>query len=301
MTVPHFHDKLVVVGSANIDLVTRVPRCPKAGESLIGSAFTIVPGGKGANQAVAAARLGAETAFVGCVGLAGVAVDYLIRHDSDPTGTAVIFVADDGSNAIAVTPGANLAITPADVERARPLLQQADAMLVQLEIALEATEAALRIARECNVLSVLDAGPAQSLPPEIARLADIVSPNETEAEAITDIAVDSIERAEQAAHAIRGMGAANVVMKLGELRALCVGEGGSEHAHACKVNAIDTVAAGDAFTAALAYAWDPQHIRQSLQFANAAGALATTRRGAQDAMPTRSEVDNLLKEHPSHA
>lgn len=314
MTVPHFHHKLVVVGSANIDLVTRVPRCPKAGESLLGSAFTVVPGGKGANQAVAAARLNAETAFVGCVGLddfgarlsaslekAGVAIDYLIRHDTEPTGAAVIFVADDGSNAIAVTPGANRALTPQDIERARPLLQEADALLVQLEVSLDATEAALRIARELGVLSVLDAGPAQSLPPEIARLADIVSPNETEAEAITDIAVDSIEGAEEAARAIQAMGARKVVMKLGELGSIYVGGNGVEHASAFRVNPIDTVGAGDAFTAALAYAWNPEDVASSLRFANAAGAIATTRRGAQDAMPTRSEIDTLLKEQSVNA
>ena len=299
---------IVVVGSANVDLVTRVPRCPKPGESLIGSSFATIPGGKGANQAVAAARLGANTWFAGCVGDdafgalqrrtlsdAGVDVTHLKVHESEPTGTAVILVADEGQNSIVVTPSANYGITPADIEQLEPVLREAGALLLQLEIPLDTVEAALDLAARLDVLSILDAGPAQKVHAGIVGKARIVSPNETEAEAMTGIAVDSIESARAAADALHAMGAREVVVKLGEQGALYSGEE-VLHASPFRVNAVDTVAAGDAFTAALATVWRRLPKQDVLRFANAAGALATTTPGAQPSMPTHAAVEAFLKE-----
>lgn len=299
---------VLVVGSANMDLVTRVPRCPRPGESVIGSGFTTVPGGKGANQAVAAARLGATCFFAGCVGddafgallrqnLAEVGVDvaHLKTHAHEPTGTAAILVGDDGENIIAVTPSANLGFGPGDVEDLGPLFAKLDALLLQLEIPLETVEAALDAAREHGALSVLDAGPAQPLSERIIQKADVLSPNETEAEAITGIAVETIEDGHRAARKLIAMGAREVVLKLGSRGALYAGED-VLHVPAFEVDVVDTVAAGDAFTAALALVWRELPRLEALRFANAAGALATMATGAQDAMPTRQAVEAFLKE-----
>ncbi len=300
--------KILVVGSANIDLVTRVPRCPKPGESLIGSAFRIVPGGKGANQAVAAARLGATVHFAGCVGddafgemqrrtLAadGIGLEHLKTHPTEPTGTAVILVADEGQNLIVVTPSANYGILPEDIEAMAPLFEQTDVVLMQLEIPLETVEAVLDMAQRTDTLSILDAGPAQAVPDALVAKADVVSPNETEAEAMTGVAVRSVDDAREAAARLRKAGAAEVVMKLGAMGALYVGDD-ELHAPAFTVDAVDTVAAGDAFTAALALRWNQTPHEDALRFANAAGALAATKEGAQPSMPTVEAVEAFLAE-----
>ncbi|MBI4558552.1 MAG: ribokinase [Candidatus Hydrogenedentes bacterium] len=301
--------KILVVGAANIDLVTRVARCPKPGETLMGAGFQTFPGGKGANQAVAAARLGAETYFAGCVGQdvfgeylsenlanAGLHLTYLRKHSSQPTGTAVILVADNGENTIVVTPAANHGITPADVEALKPLFPGLDAVLLQLEIRLDTVEATLDLARSSSVLSMLDAGPAQRVPDSLLQKADVVSPNETEAEAITGVDVDSVDAAKRAAGKLHELGAREVVLKLGARGALYSGQD-TIHSPAFKVEAVDTTAAGDAFTAALALVWKQMDRAHALRFANAAGALATTVMGAQPSMPTRSAVDAFLQAH----
>lgn len=302
--------RILAIGSANADLVTRVSRCPKPGESLVGHGFATVPGGKGANQAVAAARLGAAVSFVGAVGddalgtmirntlvSSGVNVDQLRTATDAPTGTAVIFVADDGQNSIVVTPAANETLTASDIEVIAPLIAEADVVLLQLEIRLEAVERAMAIARKHNVLTLLDAGPAQAVADELIGLADIISPNETEAEAITGITVDSLPSAEAAAQVILDRGARDVVLKLGASGAYHRSATGASHvAPAFEVTALDTVAAGDAFTAALGMRWRVYEPMDALRYANAAGALATTKPGAQDAMPTAAEVAAMLKE-----
>jgi len=301
--------KILVVGSANVDLVTRVSRCPKPGESLVGTSFTTVPGGKGANQAVAAARLGAETTFVGCVGddefgamlrgnLAdeGVNVAHVKTHADEPTGTACIFVMDDGNNAIVVTPAANHGLTPTDIEVLRPVIATHDVVLTQLEIQLETVEALLQVSRDLGVFSILDAGPVRDTPIELLRLADLVSPNETEAEAFTGVAIHSHQDAAEAAKHFHNAGSDNVVLKLGAQGALHATPESQHHEPPFQVNAIDTVAAGDAFTAALAIMWNSSEPPEALRYANAAGALATTKSGAQDAMPTDAEVEQFLME-----
>lgn len=300
--------KILVVGSANIDLVTRVPRSPKPGESLIGRSFATVTGGKGANQALAAARLGGRVTFVGCVGrdpfgdlqrqtlsAAGVDVSYVKTHPTEPTGTAVILVADEGQNSIVVTPAANYGLTPEDVLALESLFQDADALLLQLEIPLETVETALDLARRSGALAILDAGPAQRVPQALIAKADLVSPNETEAEALTGVKVDSLNTARAAARRLLDAGTPHVVIKLGEKGSLYLGEGEC-YAPPFPVTAVDTTAAGDAFTAALAVAWKRFPRAEAMRFANAAGALAATVAGAQPSMPKRAAVEAFLRE-----
>jgi len=299
--------RILVVGSANIDLVTRVPRIPKPGESLIGSAFATFTGGKGANQAVAAARLGASTSFAGCVGndifgamqrenlaAEGVDLTYLFTDPDEPTGTAVILVAESGENAIVVTPAANNKLTPARVVEIEKSLAAFDAVLLQLEVPLETVEAVLVAARNAGVVSILDAGPAQEVPGRLIELAGIVSPNETEAEALTGIAVRSVEHARQAASHLIETGARTVVIKMGSSGALYMSADEWFHVPAFRVEPVDTVAAGDAFTAALALRWGKVSPVEAVRFANAAGALATLKPGAQAAMPSLQSVEHFL-------
>lgn len=299
--------RILVVGSANIDLVTRVPRIPKPGESVIGRSFATFTGGKGANQAVAAARLGADTSFAGCVGndafgemqrenlkREGIDLRYLASHASEPTGTAVITVADNGENCIVVTPAANNGVTVAEVAKFEDDLSSFDAVLLQLEIPLDAVEAVLAAARKANVLTVLDAGPAQHVHQRLIELAGIVTPNETEAEAMTGIAVTSVESARQAAAHLIEQGAREVVIKMGGSGAFYMSADEWFHVPAYDVTPIDTVAAGDAFTAALAIQWNAGTALEAVRHANAAGALATLTAGAQTAMPTRDAVEKFM-------
>lgn len=300
--------RVLIVGSANADLVTRVPRCPKPGESIIGRDFATIPGGKGANQAVAAVRLGAHASFIGCVGAdplghmlrdslhaAGVETMYLDQHPTAPTGVAVIFVADDGQNGIVVTPGANFGVTEANVLALEPIFRGADAVLAQLEIPLDAVVAALTLAKRSGALAVLDAGPAQQVDDALLRAADIVSPNETEAEAMTGVVIRTLDDARTAAERLRARGADRVVLKLGALGAYYLGPDGECHVPAFAIEPVDTVAAGDAFTAALAIAWRTMERPEALRFANAAGALAALKHGAQPSMPARADVEAFLQ------
>lgn len=305
MTAP----RIIVAGSANIDLVTRVPRSPKPGESILGHSFATVTGGKGANQALAAARLGAQVSFAGCVGADafgalqretlsadGVDCAQLKTHPTEPTGTAVILVADEGQNSIVITPSANYGLRPEDIAPLDTLFAQADAVLVQLEIPLDTVAAVLEKARQAGVLSILDAGPAQKVDPALVALADIVSPNETEAETMTGVPVSTLDGAREAARALLAMGARQAVMKLGAQGALFLDAREEIYVPAFTVPVVDTTAAGDAFTAALAVAWSSHGHAEALRFANAAGALAATVAGAQPSMPRRAAVDAFLKE-----
>lgn len=298
--------RVLVIGSANMDLVATVPRSPKPGESIIGTNFKTVSGGKGANQAVAAARLGAMTYFAGFVGQdtfgealrydlheAGANTQWLKTHPTASTGVAMIFVAETGQNCIVVVPSANLGLTPDDIEAMEPVFEKVDVVLLQLEIPLDTVEAALDMARCKGVLSILDAGPAQRIPAALVEKADIVSPNETELEAITGVPVEDTDQALEAAMRLRHMGARETVVKLGAQGALYLG---AEPllVPAYSVTPVDTTAAGDAFTAALGCVWHilPRH--EAIQFANAVGALATTVAGAQPSMPTLETVRSFL-------
>ncbi len=299
--------KILVVGSANIDLVARVSRIPRPGETLMGSSFTTVCGGKGANQAMAAARLGASVAFLGCVGsdgfaeqqraslgAAGVNLNYLKSVDHEPTGTAIIEVSDAGENSIVVIPGANFALTPDDLYARRAAFEEADVVLLQLEVPVETVEVALDLAKSYGVLSILDIGSDQPITPAVLGKASVISPNESEAERITGLAVSNADEAHRAARALLDYGANHVVMKLGSTGSRYMGGTSDEFVPAFKVDSVDTTAAGDAFTAALAVAWNEGDIPGMLRYANAVGALTTTIAGAQPSLPDGAVVAEFL-------
>ncbi len=300
--------RILIVGSANIDLVTRVPHAPRPGQTVQGRSLEVICGGKGANQAVAAARLGARTLFAGCVGddpfgerlrasldAEGIDLSCLETCPQVPTGTATILVADDGQNVIVIAPGANAAVNPARVARLEPLfLAGLDAVLVQMEVPDDSVAAVLRLARRHGVFSILDVGVARPVPEEIIREACLISPNESEAEAITGHPIASLDDARHVAAVLRDMGAREVVLKLGRNGSLYASDE-TVHVGAFEIDAVDTTAAGDAFTAALAVAWRGGPPAQALRFANAAGALAAGKAGAQPSMPSRETVDSFMR------
>ena len=301
--------RIVVVGSLNMDLVAQVPRLPRPGETVHGRDFRQVPGGKGANQAVAAALLGAEVTMIGRVGddaYGRQLVESLQRRGVDTrpvavtpgvtSGLALIGVEDSGQNAITVIGGANACLSAADVAAHEEAIAAAGALVVQLEVPPATVAAALAIARKHDVLTILDPAPAPNrpLPPELLAV-DVLSPNQIEAEELAGIAVANPLEAQRAASRLHAGGARMVVIKLGPQGAFASdGQRLVVHVPAPRVNVVDTTAAGDAFTAALAVALIESHpLEEATRFACAAGSLATTRRGAQDAMPTRDEVLRL--------
>jgi len=296
---------VVVVGSTNFDIVVKAERLPKEGESMLTTNLKFFPGGKGANQAVAVARLGAKTTFIGSVGqdmigdfliqgLESNAIDttYVKRDAGRSTGCALIMLFPNGNNSIVVDPAANFSLTPADIERAEEVIAKADALCTVLEVPLEVVEAALRTARKAGILTVLDAGPPRNCPPEILKLADIVSPNETELEHLTGEQISGRVSAREAAEKLLDLGVKTVVLKLGSDGSMLVTGKTSKHFPACKVNAVDPTAAGDAFTAALTVQLaQGAKMDAAIRFSNLAGALAVTKLGAQPSLPTLAEVE----------
>ncbi len=303
---------IVVLGSLNMDLVSRVPRLPAPGETLRGSGFFTAAGGKGANQAAACARLGASVALIGRVGedLFGLALrDGLEQLGVDvsrvsvtpgPSGVAVVAVDDRAENSIVIIPGANERVGVDDLELLRASLAGADSLLLQLEIPLEIVTSAARLAHARGVRVLLDPAPALPLPDELYTLTDLLTPNETECSALVGFAVDDTTRAERAAAILLKRGARQVVIKMGEQGAYLHNGASGERIPGFRVHAVDTTAAGDVFNGALAVALEKGvALREAVRFANAAGALSTTRYGAQPSMPTADEVERLLREHPS--
>ncbi|OUC14933.1 MAG: ribokinase [Alkalinema sp. CACIAM 70d] len=301
---------IVVFGSLNMDLVTQVPRLPQAGETLMGHRFFTTPGGKGANQAVAAAKLGVPTVMVGRVGNDGFGQELLASLQSygvetgaitiDPemhSGVAVITVADTGENQILGVFGANDRVGDPEVQRLSPLLPMTKVLLLQLEVAIEAVRQAAQAAKQAGVCVVLDPAPVpggsiEDLYPYV----DILVPNEVEASQLTGIVVNSPETAQQAAQQLQAQGAKTVIVKLGAQGAFCRTPEEEFFVPAFSVTAIDSVAAGDAFAGGLATAIvEGKSLREAVVWGSVAGALATTRRGAQVAMADRSEFDAFLQ------
>jgi ribokinase len=303
--------RVVVVGSTNFDVVVKAARMPKEGETMVASNLQFFAGGKGANQAVGAARLGAQTTMVSAVGqdsmgesliqgLNANKVDttWFKRDAAQRTGFAFIMVFPTGNNGIVVEPAANMSLTPADVERAAEAIAAADVVTTVMEIPLEAVEAALRLGRRAGKLTVLDAGPPQRCPAEILKLADVVSPNETELEALTGEEVSGRVSAEKAARKLLDLGVKTVVLKLGSDGSMLVTSEVTKHFPACRVTAVDPTAAGDALTAALAVQLGSgASLEAAIRYANCAGALTVTKLGAQPSLPTRAEVEAFIASH----
>ena len=295
---------VVVIGSLNMDLVTRAPRLPRGGETLIGHSFATVSGGKGANQAVAAARLGAKVSMVGCVGnddygvqlreaLLAERIDcQAVSVVEDSSGVALIVVDDNSQNAIVIVAGANGSMTPAVIDQFDTVLQAADVIICQLEIPDATVGHALKRARELGKTVILNPAPAsRPLPAGWFASIDYLIPNESEAAALSGLPVDSLESAEKAAVQLISMGASNVIVTLGAKGALFANGSGCQHFPAPKVKAVDTTAAGDTFVGGFAAALAAGKSEvEAIRFGQIAAALSVTRAGAQPSIPTSSDV-----------
>jgi len=303
-------NKIVVVGSSNTDMIVQLPHLPKPGETVSGGAFSTAAGGKGANQAVAAARAGANVGLVARVGEDsfgeqavagfvgdGIDVSHVTRNPEAPSGVALIFVDDGGENCIAVAPGANATLTPQDVEAAKELITGADVVVMQLETPIESVERAAALAREHGVRVILNPAPARPLSDEILSKVSILTPNESEAELLTGIQVSDDEGAAAAARALVARGVDTVILTLGSRGAYVFESDSGELVPGFEVEAVDTTAAGDVFNGSLAVGLaEGKPFAEAVRFANAAAALSVTKLGAQPSAPTRSEIETFLSE-----
>ena len=305
--------KIVVAGSINIDLVVDLPVLPKPNETLIGGELQTAVGGKGHNQAVALARLGCETHFIGAVGeddhgakalahfkAAGVNAKF-VAFRKNATGTALILVGADGQNMIAVSPGANAAVTPKDIKAAEDLIASADALVAQLELPLETVEAALSTARRHQARTILNPAPAIQGAMSLMPLADIVTPNELELASLTGIDDQSDPALHAALHALKKAGAGLPVVTLGMNGCAALIDGALVRVPAFRVKAVDATGAGDVFNGALAaYLSKDGDLLAGLRFASAAAALSVSRASA-DAAPKIAEIEAFLKSAPTVA
>jgi ribokinase len=299
---------IVVVGSLNMDLVARAPRIPVVGETIIGDSYFAEPGGKGANQAYAAARLGGKVAMIGCVGtdefgkrmrdnLSSTGCDVSsISAEHGSSGVALIFVSANGQNSIVVVSGANAKLKPEHIKQNEQRLKNVKVLLLQLESPIPSVIAAAKAARRAGAIVILDPAPApaHALPAELLQNIDILTPNETEGTALAGLPLGSLdpEKAVQVGNSLRNLGVPTVIMKLGEQGCMVISDKGVSLYATPNVDAIDTTAAGDVFNAALAVALSEGHdLHLACKFANNAAALSVTRPGAQIAAPSRSEVE----------
>ncbi|WP_017318878.1 ribokinase [Mastigocladopsis repens] len=302
---------LIVFGSINIDLVATAPRLPVAGETLLGGDFFKAPGGKGANQAVASARLGVPTYMVGRIGAdsfgaelvhslqeSGVQTDNVFVDESVSSGVAMITVDVRGENQIIVIPGANGRVNQQDVERLSRLLPEARALLLQFEIPMSAVVAAAKVATEAGVTVILDPAPVQKdVPNELYSLVDIMTPNEVEAGQLVGFPVDGEESAKKAAEVLQQRGVKNAIVKLGAKGVVCATTKETFFIPAFPVHTVDTTAAGDAFNSGLAAALcEELPLRQAVVWGAAAGAMAATKSGAQPSLPDRLTFDTFVRE-----
>ena len=301
--------KIVVVGSSNTDMVVKSERIPRAGETVLGGEFVMVPGGKGANQAVCAAKLGADVKLVARVGddvfgersLAnfrdvGIDTQFVLKDPLSASGVALITVDGKGENAIVVAPGANDRLTPGDVDRAREAIAEADVVVVQLEIPAETVAHTIRLAAGLGVRVVLNPAPIRPISRELLRQVNVLVPNQHEAVELLGRAGEgaSID-APAAARELIALGSENVVITLGGEGAYVRGQGASEFVEPMKVTAVDTTAAGDAFTASLACALaEGSSLVEAARFGARVAAISVTRMGAQPSMPTRWEVESYV-------
>ncbi|HBV3740298.1 TPA: ribokinase, partial [Klebsiella pneumoniae] len=298
----------VVLGSINADHILNLDAFPTPGETVTGHHYQVAFGGKGANQAVAAGRSGADIAFIACTGdddigerirrqLASDKIDVApVRAVAgEATGVALIFVNAEGENVIGIHAGANAALSVSQVEAEKERIASAQALLMQLESPLESVIAAAKIAHHHHTTVVLNPAPARELPDELLALVDIITPNETEAEKLTGIRVESDEDAAKAANVLHAKGIGTVMITLGSRGVWLSAEGESRRIPGFRVQAIDTIAAGDTFNGALVTALlEGTALPEAICFAHAAAAIAVTRKGAQPSVPWRTEIDEFL-------
>ncbi|WP_086980867.1 ribokinase [Vibrio aphrogenes] len=306
-------NKLMVLGSVNADHVLQVPFFPRPGETLMGRNYQVIAGGKGANQAVAAARLGADIGFVASVGddafglniidafkADGINTDFISITPNTPTGIAMIQVSDAGENSICLAPEANNALTTPLVETHAQAIQQSQYLLLQLETPLEGIETAVKLAKQDShnpVQVILNPAPAKALPESLLSQVDIITPNETEAEILTGIEVVDDATAQQAAAALHAKGIAIVMITLGSKGVWLSEQGQGQIIPGFRVKATDTTAAGDTFNGAFVTGLlDGMSTQEAIRFAHAAAAISVTRFGAQTSIPTRQEVDSFLQD-----
>lgn len=299
---------IVVLGSSNTDMVVRLDRLPGPGETVLGGDFSMLAGGKGANQAVAAARAGGKVTFLGRIGddtfgqqalktlsAEGIDVSGLTQTPEASSGVALIFVSADGENSIAVAPGANSRMTPDDVRRHAGQIGQAKFLLLQLETPLETVAEAAALARSKGVQVILNPAPAQELPDELLACLEFVTPNQGEAEILAGISLRDDESAEKAADILLARGAHNVIITLGAQGVYAATREFRGFVPAFRVQPVDTTAAGDTFNGAFAAALaEGRPVRDAIVFASAAAALSVMREGAQPAIPSREEIDCFL-------
>lgn len=301
--------KIIVVGSSNIDMTAYVKSLPRPGETIGDGRFLQANGGKGANQAVSAARLGGDVVFLTCVGddmqgrmlrevfaSDGIHTELMKFSSTSPTGTALIFVADDGENCIAVAPGANGELLPEDIDAAGSALADASWLLLQLEVPLKTVYHAVDVAFAKGIQVVLNPAPISgAIPPEVLRKLWLITPNETEAEKLTGVKIGTREDAFRAAEVLLSQGVRNVIVTLGSSGSVICNSSLKEFVPARKVVAVDTVGAGDVYNGALVTALsEGKSLPEAARFATVASSIAVTRPGAQTGVPHRPEVDALL-------
>jgi ribokinase len=300
-------NKILVIGSLNADLVVRAPRFPSPGETIQGENLATIPGGKGANQAVAAARLGAQVAMIGRVGADSfgstlinnlkqnkVDADRVIKDESSATGTAVIVVDSQGQNCIILSPGANAKVTPSDI--VPESFSGCSLLLLQFEIPIETVIHSANLAREKGLLILLNPAPAHNLPDDLLRTIDYILPNETELGLLTGKPVNDLASVGAAGRSLLARGAKNIIVTLGAQGALIVNKDGAKLIPSFKVNVVDTTAAGDAFIGGLAVGLlNGKSLEDAVQYACACGALAVTKFGAQPSLPTAKDVNKIIK------
>jgi ribokinase len=303
---------IVVVGSLNMDLVVRTPRLPLPGETILGQDFRTIPGGKGANQAVVAARLGARVSMVGRVGddsfgrtllnhmrREGIDITHVERDEAEPTGIAMITVDAGGQNSIVVASGANFRLTSEQVAMALSNLPPYDALILQLESPLDAVLVAARRAQEAGARVILNPAPARPLPETLLDCVDVLIPNESEASLLASMPIQSRKEAEEAARRLLDRGLQAVILTRGGEGALVVtAEGRAVHLPPHQVEVVDATAAGDAFVAGVTVGLgEGLSLIEAARLGNATGAMTVTRMGAQSSFPTREEVEELLRQY----
>jgi len=302
--------RLVVIGSLNMDMVIQSPRIPMPGETILGAGdLKMIPGGKGANQAYGAARLGADVSMVGRVGddsfgerliqnlnQANVDTKHIIHDPDAATGIALIVVDESGQNSIVVSSGANGQLSPEDVNRGENAIRAANILLLQLEVPLDAVLQGAKLAKHHGVATILNPAPAQPLPGELLAMIDYLIPNESETAILSGHETNTDEEIKQAAAALRVSGIKTTIMTMGSRGALLITETEFCHFPAFPIDPVDTTAAGDAFVASFAVAMaEGKSIHEAIRFGNAAGALACTQFGAQPSLPDRRALERLMQ------